>query len=156
MTIKREGIPFLPCHVDISDLGPNGRLLSDDVIARLKTALKSDGRYRYISVDDAKIRLNYAVIVQGSKRFAIYKGKKNSVGEGGYGTVKLAQDLETGEWHALKVQIPTHAPLDPLITAKNELSQLAKIHMTIKAGKANKPVALRDIPIANIKSSITC
>ena len=36
--------------------------------------------------------------------FALYRGKDRMLGEGGFGTVKLCQNLDTGEWCAIKIQ----------------------------------------------------
>jgi hypothetical protein len=36
--------------------------------------------------------------------FALYRGKDRMLGEGGFGAVKLCQNLETGEWCAIKIQ----------------------------------------------------
>ncbi len=36
--------------------------------------------------------------------YALYKGKDKILGIGGFGSVKLCQNLETGGWHAIKIQ----------------------------------------------------
>lgn len=56
-----------------------------------------------------KFNADYNVVsVRGNNQrhfFAIYKGSREgkSLGEGAFGKVKLAQDIETGKWYALKI-----------------------------------------------------
>lgn len=53
--------------------------------------------------------LNYSVLVtpqedKKNKLIALYKGKNHLLGGGQYGSVKLGQDLDTGEWVAVKIE----------------------------------------------------
>ncbi|NCT56353.1 MAG: protein kinase [Legionella sp.] len=52
--------------------------------------------------------LNFSVIFaqknnQEHEAYALYRGKEKILGQGGFGTVKFCQHLETGEWQAVKI-----------------------------------------------------
>lgn len=50
-------------------------------------------------------KLPYSVIkASDGNLYALYKGKEKSLGEGTYGRVKIAQNIKTGEWVAVKIQ----------------------------------------------------
>jgi serine/threonine protein kinase len=105
----------------LSDIQPNGKLLTDEQIATLKTMELKEGRH---SKHD--INLPYSIIKQDNDYFAIYKGKKHgkSLGEGAFGKVKLAQNLNSGEWIALKIE---PAILEYIPVIETEIKMLAKL-----------------------------
>lgn len=55
---------------------------------------------------EQKLALPYSVVRdKNGQIYALYEGKERLLGTGKFGRVKLAQNLETGEWVALKIQI---------------------------------------------------
>lgn len=103
MPMQELIISDVPSQVHLEDLHPNGKLYSDETIREIQMTFQENGRYRRVDEDDESIKLKYAVIVQDGKYYAVYFGKY-LMGKGGFGRVKVAQNLDTGEWLALKVQ----------------------------------------------------
>ncbi len=100
-----------------SDFHPNGKLLSEGQITALKNRLaqfNEDARYSKLYLQNLGININRGGIIrlynetaQKYELFAVYKEaitqKAISLGQGGFGKVKLIQNLETGEFKAMKV-----------------------------------------------------
>ncbi len=117
-------MPPVPRKVALEDLGQDGKLIPSDVTAQIRKKLFSGelipqsetgkemtstaGRLTEKRLKAAGINSNFSVIVkkQGNdfQIFAVYKGKDRSLGAGAFGSVKLVQDLDSGEFHALKLQ----------------------------------------------------
>ncbi len=101
-------IVYVPPKVAVTDLLANGRLLSDEDINDIKTHLSTQVNGRF---DKKKLQMlgiknpKYAIVKDGNRYYAIYRGKEKSLGAGGYGSVKLAQNLITGKWNAIKIMI---------------------------------------------------
>lgn len=99
-------LPIKKIHpnIDLRDLDQsNGKLFSEGEIASIKMdeRWQQDGRYK-----KSETGYRYPIIVQGGKYYAVYRGKKTNqqLGEGSYGYVKLVQDLDSGQFYALKSQ----------------------------------------------------
>lgn len=114
--------------IDREDLHANGMLISDAQLHQIKELRRRDrimrrsaisllgihhdtgGKISKKLLNDIGIPVHYSILIcrQHDKDFyyAIYRGFKQSrhLGKGAYGTVKLAQDLQTGEFLALKIQ----------------------------------------------------
>jgi serine/threonine protein kinase len=125
-------LPSLPKKVDINDLNPtNGKLLSEQEIAQAKSLLQAairtnetprlrarDHRYAVVSLIDTKTNKR--------RYYAIYKGEKHDkhLGSGSFGKVKLMQDLDTGEWCAVKLQNLNNIPLKMVAQEAENLKAL--------------------------------
>ncbi len=110
-------IPSLHTNVDFHHLKENGKLLSDENINLIRKELAGapDGRYGKKTllsygigpVDEYSnvVKFEYGIVKKGNKYFAVYEGaeKGRALGAGGFGMVKLAQDLDTGEWDTIKI-----------------------------------------------------
>jgi serine/threonine protein kinase len=120
MPITEVRLPFLHPRVDLTDLHPNHKLLSDLEIVQYVAIFLTlpDGRYRKkdpkITAKHPDFISKYGIIKLGEELFAVYKGKKSnkeiffSAGK----KVKLAQQLLTGAWYALKIITD---PMPPLV-----------------------------------------
>jgi hypothetical protein len=147
-------IPFVPPTVDLYDLHSNGMLMNPDAINEAKKTLKEkyskinqdakhEEKYPMNSGDLAgvpddrytkkNIKTPYSIAVINGQMYAIYKGakKRKALGAGAFGKVKLAQNLETGEWAVLKVI--KHNPSDDfgseIIQADKEIESLNALHL---------------------------
>lgn len=101
MTIQRQVLPVIPFGVKVKLLGTNLKLFSDDEIALIKAQFSKMGKYHhYLDENGAKKKLKYTVLVFDGRYFAVYPGKKYmlAAGESSFGQVRVAQDLDTGEW----------------------------------------------------------
>src|SRR3990167_3427732 len=107
--IKRINIPYVPRQVYFCDLDESGRLVS---VATLKNVIKSN----LLDTDYPRTRKQvfknskgdvpkFSIIYAEDSYYSIYKGNRHGrlLGKGGFGSVKLAQNIKTGEWVALKV-----------------------------------------------------
>lgn len=68
-----------------------------------------DESYQITKISKRSDNLSYSValITDSSGKitpYALYRGKERILGSGGFGDVKLSQNLETGEWCAVKIQ----------------------------------------------------
>jgi len=100
-TCKEITLPFLPSQVNIQHIYPNGKLLSDSQIDKIKKLdamliIKGKGKDRY---SKKELNTDYSIIKINDQYFAIY----TTLGEGGKGKAKLMQNLDTGEWTSLKI-----------------------------------------------------
>jgi serine/threonine protein kinase len=102
-------IPFIHPKMDIKDLQTNNMLLDDKQI----TALKGSSVIEVLEGRITKRELNkifaakiasgelepflFSVQKSGDVLRAVYKGNTHSLGSGGFGSVKLLQDLNSGE-----------------------------------------------------------
>lgn len=70
-----------------------------------------DDDYQLVKISKRSKELNFSVIYTQlsqnttPKAYALYHGGENEIlGEGGFGKVKLCQDINSGEWLAIKIQ----------------------------------------------------
>jgi serine/threonine protein kinase len=99
-------IPFLHPKVDFEDVNHKDlKLLSENDIDMIMGWHLPEGRYGKKELREWGLETNFGVIISGGHCYAVYKGKKEEkeLGSGGYGTVKLVQDLDTGEWQTIKI-----------------------------------------------------
>ena len=87
--------------------------------------------------DGSEMDLRYSVIVledqQGIKEpYVLYRGGEHSLGAGGFGQVKLAQNMNTGEWIALKVQISSSDSMLPVPEKKGARSEYERLPYAVK------------------------
>lgn len=143
MKIQTRRIPFLPPQIDINDLHDNGKLYSDNMIAKIRAECLiheyPNGRLRSLQLYDKIMRLKYAIIKMDDNYYAIYSGQKK-LGSGRYGRVKLAQNLQTGQWLALKVQLDSDVIRSPRSQISRELTNLKKIGRIERIKPTNEPV----------------
>ncbi|AHE66493.1 protein kinase domain-containing protein [Legionella oakridgensis] len=75
-----------------------------------KVDFELDSNYQLIKISKRSHDLNHSIIYvslspeEQPRAFALYQGKATALGEGGFGKVKLCQDIHTGEWMAIKIQ----------------------------------------------------
>lgn len=136
-------IPHIPPQVEPADLQSNGMLFTREEIEQIRDVISGDGRYRLVPLKDANGRawytkLRYAIIAISGECFAVYSGK-TPLGEGGYGKVKLAQNLQTGKWHALKVQAITEQERAHI---ESERHLLEKLELNVEAGAEHQTVIM--------------
>lgn len=95
MDIRKITVPYLPRHIEV---GPNGKLLPDDEIERIKKLMPREGKYsRKI------LACTHPAIFTGGKYFILCPG--DDYGSGGYGKIIPAQDADTGEFAAVKMML---------------------------------------------------
>jgi serine/threonine protein kinase len=130
MPITEVSLPFLHPKVDLVDLYPNRKLLSDEEIAEYKSIFQSlpDGRFRKKDYRFLKLHPNfvakYGIIKFGDELFAIYKGRthnKHIYYDDSHKKVKLSQELNSGNWYALKIEA---SPLPNLIQLKDNVYEV--------------------------------
>lgn len=126
-------LPFAPLKVNLDSLSPEGRLLTEeqvtktiDSIERIKNASASALKKASFARRFKKEELNapYSIIVFGENYYAIYHGAKQNahLGMGGFGYVKLAQNIKTGAWVVLKLTIPDKKQNEYVMLQKVELA----------------------------------
>lgn len=116
--IKTLTIPHLPPSVDIEDIKSNFKLFSDNEVELIKELKLNDGRHSKHDVG-----LKYTLMNKDGEYYAIYKGfkYKKQLGDGAQGRVKLAQNLRTADWYAIKIGASHKEAL-----CLDKLDQLAK------------------------------
>jgi serine/threonine protein kinase len=89
--------------IDSNDL-QEGRLLSTEQIEMAKQFFR-DNPDRVKWSRKLNNQTTFSVLrSEDGQMFALYTGKEKALGKGVFGSVKLAQNLETGEWVAIKLQ----------------------------------------------------
>lgn len=89
--------------IDSNDL-QEGRLLSTEQIEIAKQFFR-DNPDRVKWSRKLNNQTTFSVLrSQDGQMFALYTGKEKAIGKGMFGSVKLAQNIETGEWVAIKLQ----------------------------------------------------
>ncbi len=141
----------IPHQVDKHDLNKNRMLLSDEQIAAIRDLIKGGdihiGRNKksalrdYAQPDDPAMqclaKLKYSIIHTENGTYALYLGKEHNNGEhilgaGGFGKVKLAQNIDTGEWVAVKIikrDDKLENSLHEAITTEEKLLILSKLYI---------------------------
>ncbi len=125
-----DEIPFIPAKVDIADvINTGGRLIAQEDVASVKAAIKFlkqglDGRY---SKKDLETKFSITKI--DGQYYAIYKGAKHNkhLGKGGFGTVKLVQNIDDGSWAAIKTIVNSDGKSSKSAVAR-EISQLQRVN----------------------------
>lgn len=100
-----DEIPFIPAKIDIADvINTGGRLIPHEDIAGIKAEIKfnqdnADGKY-----SKKTLGTKFSIEKIGDQYYAIYKGVKHGkhVGTGGFGTVKIVQNIDDGTWAVIK------------------------------------------------------
>lgn len=110
-------IPVLPPVVEINHIGENGKLLDDATIAEILSKQLSEGHHT-----KQETHTPYNIFVSGDNTYAIYLGKKHNkqIGEGAFSVVKVAQNLNTGDWIVVKL----HAEHAKAASIKSELEMI--------------------------------
>lgn len=91
-----------PAKVEEKDIKENGKLYSEEEIEEIKKRFSSS--QNKLSRKEGNLQYSVLKTSEGGL-FALYSGKEEKIlGKGAFGKVKLAQNLETGEWVALKSQ----------------------------------------------------
>ncbi len=121
--VSEEALPAIPGKVNLDDLKSNGKLLADDEIARIRQATAQPAGNETARVSKKALQSEYSVIRNGDEMYAIYKGGEQGLGAGKMGSVKLAQNLDTGKWVALKVQEVNQENLPGLKSEYGRLQQ---------------------------------
>lgn len=102
-SVRSVSIPYVPKQVELDDLHKeNGKLLSNAEILRIQghKASQTSGIY-----DKTAFNVAYDIIAHEGHLWAIYKEDgAHALGSGSFGQVLLAQDLQTGQFYALKKQ----------------------------------------------------
>lgn len=108
--------------VDLKDLKngfllPNEQMQAVHDMARRHPGITMFRRYKDnqgnvrsdLTPEEKELKLDFSVIVGEDHRlYALYKGGEKALGHGHFATVKLGQELETGQWHAVKIQQIQH------------------------------------------------
>lgn len=133
----------IPPQVPIDLLHDNLKLYSEEDIKLIKSCLHTDGRSRFIATqNDKSYRLEHAVIHFGDKYVAVVDGKSAMYGEGAFSTVKIAQDLDSGEFYALKVMTAFDDDQEKLDDVyERELDALVQTKNVVES--SNQPVAFK-------------
>src|SRR3990167_170220 len=130
---------FYPKQIDYHRLQANGILLTDAEILHVQDSLQNAPPGRY-SKDIYSVRYG---IIKDSKGhlYAVYnEDEQFELGHGTFGATKLAQNLTTGEWFALKTQIIKQ---DNKKTSANSLFCIEHQSLS-RLGKAHGGIIERD------------
>lgn len=73
--LEEVPLPYLPLQMDPNHLDANGKLLSDDEIARIIEATKNSPDKRFIKKE---LKTKYSIVKIGTDLFAIYQGVKHN------------------------------------------------------------------------------
>lgn len=124
----------IPAQVNRSDINHNGLILSKEELAYAKKYFKKNRKVnklkRFSNGDDTLgiNKIGYSVIrTEKGSLYAIYSV---TLGRGGNGKVKLAQNLATKEWHALKVQTYCNPEIDVYSRYHNIEQEIKNVKMS--------------------------
>ncbi len=102
MAIQRRELTYIPKEVDLNTLVSNGKLYSDDQISALNKFLPTPGCYvNFIDETGRQHELKFTIFNAHQHLFALHP-RSNSMRITPHGSEKLALDLKTGEWVALR------------------------------------------------------
>src|SRR3990167_7335522 len=131
--IKTTLIPYLHPKVDLSDLHENGKLLSDQEIEIIRRIHHDDGRLlkRILQRNPELKGVHFSIQKQDDELYAIYRGKKKDkqLGAGSFGSAKLAQNLNTGQWVVVKIIKADKQPSNQDKDIEIETSALQKVNL---------------------------
>ncbi|MBV8802522.1 MAG: protein kinase, partial [Gammaproteobacteria bacterium] len=145
-SLPTRKIPYIPNIVKEDNLQPDTfKLLSEEAIKKIKAQNLPAGKYKKnMKIADADLEgVPVSVLVtedletKEKRYFAFNPGAP--LGGGGYGKVRLGQDLDTGKWFAIKLQKESKvAKKEHEIITKMEsnlTSPVRKKHLKDKEGK---------------------
>lgn len=120
--------------INLNHIGKNGKLLSDEQIEEIKNHVKEkegDNNFR-LKKKAMNSQLPFGVLHVDKKNYAMYHGKKANkhLGAGGFGKVKLMQDLDSGEYFGAKIQNPKNGKFfanEELVRIQQEVDNLKKM-----------------------------
>jgi serine/threonine protein kinase len=97
----------IPRKVELQDMGKPGFLLSDAEVAWLENYLRKNPKaHGKITKQCSEGNLPYPVLLIRKNRYAIYKGTEDkALGKGGFGQVRIGQNIKTGQWVSIKIQL---------------------------------------------------
>lgn len=113
-TISEISLPSAPKKVNLDDLSLDGKLLSNESVAktiskieRIKDSLPKKGQFAR-RFKKNELDTPYDIIAFDNNYYAVYYGLKRNadLGAGGFGYVKLVQNIKTGDWAVLKLTVP--------------------------------------------------
>ncbi|MBI5448084.1 MAG: protein kinase [Gammaproteobacteria bacterium] len=111
--IRGQPLPFLHPKVEPSHLWPeNNKLLTERSIEDAKAFFKKNPTQHYC-------KQHNVYVFETESKPPLYCAVHSVLGQGGFGEVVLAQDLDSGQWHALKIQNLSKQAENP----KNKQSQ---------------------------------
>jgi serine/threonine protein kinase len=122
--------------IDPDDICSNGKLLSDAEILRLKKLMRELPNGRYTK---SAVKSPYPIVKLGKRYLAVYKGLKSrdELGAGSEGYVKLVQDLDTGDFLAIKAKPYSASFTDR--DSQHEIAVLTAVNAVV-LDDAGKPV----------------
>jgi len=158
-------IDYLHPKIALSDLRDNGKLLSDDMIKYIiehfrntttetRTQVVEENKSYYV------IKLVHPV-TNATRYYAVYFGKKKNaqIGEGGAGTLRLMQDIESGEWAILKnyrieeVAEGDRRSYSEAPDRETVLEMIANLkRLTLDKGHIERPVKPKEVWYSNEKA----
>ncbi|GEM_PF-5204494 len=143
MTVLKIKLPPLPAKVDFKHLADqnNGLLITADNAGKLEELLKNEGPGRFskkqikklwdLKYPETPLLRHWGIIKHSNGDLhAVYLGRKHGkhLGKGGFGKVKLAQNIKNGKWSALKVIKQKYRTSEVAeIEAANELNILKAV-----------------------------
>ena len=146
MTLLQVEFPYLHLNVDLTDIcDSNAKLLTEIQIQAVKAFLADqpdNARYRkglFLNGEQALDR-RYGIIKMEGRHYAVYRGLRqekalgvtNKLSNAALVTssVKLVQDLDSGEWLALKVVVDHfNNPAAKRLEVEKEFNNLKKVGM---------------------------
>ncbi|MGQ3888583.1 protein kinase domain-containing protein [Legionella sp. CNM-1927-20] len=140
-------LPYIPLKVNLEDLSPDNKLLTNQQIAQaikdieiIKNKSHKIFKKKPFAQRFKKAELNtpYDIIVFNKNYYAIYYGAKQNkhVGSGGFGYVKLVQNLKSGEWAILKLTVVDKKHNEYVLLQKVDLA-LGYLERTLPMHKEN-------------------
>ncbi|OCH97863.1 hypothetical protein A8135_01170 [Legionella jamestowniensis] len=129
-TISEISLPSAPKKVNLDDLSLDGKLLSNESVAktiskieRIKDSLPKKGQFAR-RFKKNELDTPYDIIAFDDNYYAVYYGLKRNadLGAGGFGYVKLVQNIKTGDWAVLKLTVPDKKNTEYLILQKVDLA----------------------------------
>ncbi|KTC86821.1 protein kinase domain-containing protein [Legionella brunensis] len=132
-TIYEIVLPSVPLKVRVEDLTPDGKLLDNQLLTQVIEKIESSKNSSTKTLKKApfaqrfkKNELNtpYDIIAFDENYYAIYYGAKRNthLGIGGFGYVKLVQNIKTGVWAVLKLAVPDKEHNEYLVLQKVDLA----------------------------------
>lgn len=103
-TIVFNKIKTIPYQVKSADLNPAGLFVRDIELSHVKAAIKKGkNKIRWLSKANKNNRIDHDFMIdENDNIYALYDVDEQLAVKGKYGVVRLAQDVKTSEWLALK------------------------------------------------------